>query len=60
MNNIKTICSNRRATFDYKFQSEYEMGLCLTGKQVKYIRNHSTKPNYSENYTPIQTQNQNL
>jgi len=35
---MKTLATNKRATFDYKFIDKYEAGLVLSGQEVKSIK----------------------
>lgn len=35
---MKTIAQNKRATFDYALQGNYEAGLVLTGAEVKSVK----------------------
>lgn len=46
----KKISSNRRASFDYEFDRQIEMGLVLTGKQVRSIRDNSVTISESFGY----------
>ena len=36
--NHKTICTNKKAYFDYEILDKYECGLVLLGKEIKAIR----------------------
>lgn len=37
---IKTICTNRKAYHDYDILETYEVGICLTGTEVKSLRDN--------------------
>ena len=37
--NIKTICLNRKASFNYFFEDIYEAGIVLKGSEIKSVRN---------------------
>ena len=47
-NNINIVCQNRKASFNFFFQTIYEAGIELLGPEVKSLR--SGKGNISESY----------
>lgn len=49
---IKLVCRNKRARFDYEIGDRYEAGLVLTGSEVKSLR--MGKANLSDAYAKVQ------
>jgi len=45
---------NRKARYDYEIESEYEAGICLTGTEIKSIRNG--KVNIKDSYAIIRNE----
>ena len=50
--NYKVIAENRRARFDYFIESDLEVGIVLTGSEVKSLRTGQT--NIAESYANIE------
>ncbi|SNT73021.1 SsrA-binding protein SmpB [Paracoccus seriniphilus] len=50
--NYKVIAENRRARFDYFIESDLEVGIVLTGSEVKSLR--SGQSNIAESYASIE------
>ena len=48
----KLIAENRRARYDYFVENTYEAGLCLTGTEVKSLRNG--RANIAESYAAVE------
>jgi SsrA-binding protein len=48
---IKIACENRKAKFDYHVEERFEAGLCLTGSEVKSLR--QGKANLTNAYADI-------
>jgi len=48
---MKIIATNKKATFDYQISSKLDVGIVLTGPEVKSLRNNSSsiKESYIEN-----------
>ncbi len=49
--NVKVVCRNKRARFDYHLETRYEAGMVLTGTEVKSLR--LGKANLSDAYARI-------
>ena len=50
--NIKIVCRNKRARFDYELGEKFEAGMVLTGTEVKSLRDG--KANLSDSYAKIE------
>ena len=48
---MKIIATNKKATFDYKISLKFDVGIVLTGPEVKSLRNNSSsiKESFIEN-----------
>lgn len=51
--NYKIIAENRRARFDYFIESDLEVGIILTGSEVKSLR--SGQSNIAESYASVES-----
>lgn len=49
--NVKVVCRNKRARFDYHLENRFEAGMVLTGTEVKSLR--LGKANLSDAYARI-------
>ena len=49
--NVKVVCRNKRARFDYSIESRFEAGMVLTGTEVKSLR--LGKANLTDAYARI-------
>lgn len=47
----KTVCTNKKARFDYEIDEKYEAGMVLTGTEVKSLRNG--KANLKDGYARV-------
>ena len=50
--NYKIIAENRRARFDYFIESDLEVGIVLTGSEVKSLR--TGQSNIAESYASVE------
>ncbi|WP_136440117.1 SsrA-binding protein SmpB [Pacificoceanicola onchidii] len=50
--NYKVIAENRRARFDYAIEEDIEVGIILTGSEVKSLRENSS--NIAESYAAVE------
>jgi len=50
--NYKVIAENRRARFDYAIEEDLEVGIVLTGSEVKSLRENSA--NIAESYAAVE------
>lgn len=50
--NYKVIAENRRARFDYQIESDLEVGIVLTGSEVKSLR--SGQSNIADSYASVE------
>ena len=50
--NYKVIAENRRARFDYAIEEDLEVGLILTGSEVKSLRENAS--NIAESYATVE------
>ncbi|MFH1134447.1 MAG: SsrA-binding protein SmpB [Pseudomonadota bacterium] len=50
--NIKIVCRNKRARFDYELEDHFEAGMVLTGTEVKSLRHG--KASLSDSYAKIE------
>ena len=50
--NYKVIAENRRARFDYFIESDLEVGIVLTGSEVKALR--TGQSNIAESYASVE------